>query len=319
MIELDQYLSDLPLLHSWDGGKTWNTGGFNREILEAIHPHLSEGMEILETGAGNSTIFFLLHKPKRLVSIAPDAVLFERIHAYCDCNGIDRSTAQPHVDYSEWVLPTLARSQQFDFMLIDGSHNWPLVFVDFCYANVMLRQGGLLAIDDTQLHSVKELAKLLMEQPEFALVTQCDKTVLFRKTADVRGLQDWLFQPYIARKSKEYQMLQNPCVINDHEEYRELIAQLRQGLEARDARIVQLREEIEARDAGIAQLRRGLEARDAGIVQLREEIEARGANIEGLKAEISAVRQSTSWKLTAPLRLTMHLFRKSIKAAALRK
>jgi lipopolysaccharide biosynthesis glycosyltransferase len=68
----------------------------------------------------------------------------------------------------------------------------------------------------------------------------------------------------------------------------------------------------------ITQLRQGIEARDATIVQLREEIEARGASIEGLKADISAVRQSTSWKLTAPLRLTIHLFRLGIAAAALR-
>jgi lipopolysaccharide biosynthesis glycosyltransferase len=78
---------------------------------------------------------------------------------------------------------------------------------------------------------------------------------------------------------------------NEHEEHRELIAQLRQGIEARDA----------------------------CIVQLREEIETRGARIKGLKAEISAVRQSTSWKLTAPLRSTFHLFRLGITAAALRK
>jgi len=67
--------------------------------------------------------------------------------------------------------------------------------------------------------------------------------------------------------------------------------------------------EYEEHQERIVQLRQGIEARDASIVQLREEIEARGASIEGLKAEVSAVRQSTSWRLTAPLRWTTHLFR----------
>src|SRR5215831_1399597 len=98
---LDQYLCDMPLLHTWDNGATWNTGGFYREIFEAINPFVAEGAEILETGAGNSTIFFLLHAPRRLVSIAPDRALFQRIHTYCDRHGINRSQAEAYIDRSE--------------------------------------------------------------------------------------------------------------------------------------------------------------------------------------------------------------------------
>src|SRR6516164_4407578 len=83
---------------------------------------------------------------------------------------------------------------------------------------------------------------------------------------------------------------------------------LREGLEARDASIAQLRQEIETRDASIAQLREGIETRDADIAKLRECIKARDASIEEF-------RQSTSWKLMAPLRLTIHLFRFGITAA----
>jgi hypothetical protein len=213
MIALDKYLSDLPLLHTWDNGSTWNTGGFSCEIFEAVHPFLSEGLDILETGAGNSTIFFLLHKPHRLVSIAPEADLFERIGSYCDRHNVDRSHAEVYVDRSEWVLPTLARDQQFDFILIDGGHGWPVVFVDFCYANVMLREEGILAIDDTQLHSVKELGRLLMHQPGFEFLTTSSKTALFKKTTDARFLPEWMEQPYIASRSEDYQKSAAPYAI----------------------------------------------------------------------------------------------------------
>jgi hypothetical protein len=47
---------------------------------------------------------------------------------------------------------------------------------------------------------------------------------------------------------------------------------------------------------------------DVDIAQLREFIKARDASIEEFK-------QTTSWKLMAPLRLTMHLFRFGITAA----
>jgi hypothetical protein len=83
---------------------------------------------------------------------------------------------------------------------------------------------------------------------------------------------------------------------------------LREGIEARDATIAQLRQEIETRDASIAQLREGIETRDANIAQLRDCIKTRDASIEDF-------RQSASWKLTAPLRLTIHLFRLGITAA----
>jgi hypothetical protein len=89
---------------------------------------------------------------------------------------------------------------------------------------------------------------------------------------------------------------------------RESIAQLREGIETRDASVAKLREDIEARDASVAKLREDIEVRDANIAQLRECVKAQEASIEDF-------RQSTSWKLTAPLRLTIHLFRLGITAA----
>lgn len=214
MIALDQYLTDLPLLHTWDNGITWNSGGLNKWILNDLHPFVTEDIDILETGAGNSTVFFLLHKPRRLVSIAPDAELFGRIEMYCDQQNIDRSQLQHHVACSEWILPAMAKDgEQFDLILIDGGHGWPIVFVDFCYATAMLRQGGLLVIDDTQLHSIKELARMLMRQPEFEFVMRSGKTAWFRKITDSRSLPDWAEQPYIVSKSNEYQASQDPYAI----------------------------------------------------------------------------------------------------------
>ena len=210
---VERYIADLPLLHSWDRGKTWNTGGFMPEELKAIYDFARENRpvdaQILETGAGNSTIVFLLLSPARVVSIAPKAELFERIRSYCARSGIAMGALTATVDRSEWALPKMAMditagtAPRFDFILIDGNHNWPMVFVDFFYTNFMLKTGGFLMIDDTQLHSVKELARMLLEQPEFRLEKKMRKSMIFRRIADAPTLRNWEAIPSIVRLSGE--------------------------------------------------------------------------------------------------------------------
>ncbi|BCP55314.1 hypothetical protein K32_39310 [Kaistia sp. 32K] len=199
-------MNALPNLHTWDDGATWNTGGFNREHLEKVIQIITQRFptaRIIETGAGNSTISFLFCGPSKLVSICPEPDLFGRIKEYCASKTLDDSAWEPIEGFSETVLPDLAKdtANLFDFALIDGHHGWPLVFVDFCYLNQMLRQGGLLMIDDIQLHSVRELANLLREQPGFTLAADLGKALIFEKTTSDRGLPEWNGQPYIVRNS----------------------------------------------------------------------------------------------------------------------
>ena len=201
-MKLNDYLDDMPALHTWDRGKTWNTGGFDRHQLEPIHQLIGNqpGLSFIETGAGNSTIFFLLHEPSRVCSIAPDAALFDRIDAYCASHGISEDTLERHIEGSQWALPALAASAPlFDFGLIDGDHNWPMVFVDFFYVNYLVRAGGLIMVDDVQLHSVAELSRLLKEQPGYEVALELSKSVIFRKLTDARELPGFGHQPYIVR------------------------------------------------------------------------------------------------------------------------
>jgi hypothetical protein len=147
-----------PALHSWDDGKTWNTGGFGSYHLQAIfdfsRKNLPPNASIIETGAGCSTICFLYLEPKRLVSIAPDEALFNRIKDYCLANNVSICPLQRYIEGSEWVLPELAKvarsalgnapvqngvaqprenivDRDFDLALIDGLHNWPTSMIVF--------------------------------------------------------------------------------------------------------------------------------------------------------------------------------------------
>src|SRR5262249_42553105 len=188
----EEYLHNIPLLHSWDGGQTWKPGGFDAPTLASIVALIRKNFpapRIIETGCGNSTISFLFCAPTEVVSISPDQAVFERITNYCVQNSISLEALRKIVACSEWELPRIAQQmadahEHFDFALIDGSHNWPVVFVDFCYIHAMTRENSLIMVDDVQLHTARELANLLLEQPGFSLEQDLGKSLIFRKTTN---------------------------------------------------------------------------------------------------------------------------------------
>jgi len=221
-MDIKAYLRNLPKLHSWDGGKTWRTGGLQRKQLEPLFLFLKNNLpprpNLIETGAGNSTIMMLFLKPARLTSIAPEWDLFQRIRAFCKENSLSDSPLDVHVARSELILPKLAEKPEFDstidFALIDGCHGWPTAMVDLNYMLSMLRVGGFLMIDDVQLHSAKEMARLLYEQPGFNIEMDLGKALVFQKTTAERSLGEWSQQPYIKRLSEEYARAKNPYVLS---------------------------------------------------------------------------------------------------------
>jgi precorrin-6B methylase 2 len=207
-MDFETYLRNIPNLHTWDGGKTWVTGGFEEYHLREFHELAilcgGSNATILETGAGNSTLAFLYAKAKKIVSIEMKPDLFERIDSFCKEHQIDNSAWDYRIGASEWILPDLASSgMKVDLALIDGGHGWPTVFVDFCYVYAMLRAGGILLVDDVQLYSVGELRRFLeKETKRFAVEKDLGKTIAFRKLTDDRLFADFGEQPYILERSE---------------------------------------------------------------------------------------------------------------------
>ena len=196
-------LADLPKLHIWGGQP--QVGGMDRRIGQRLIDEITalESPVVLETGAGASTLLFLCLEPRSLISIAPDAELRDRMLAEADARDIPVGPLRFVVDRSEVALPPLAQGGEvLDVALIDGNHGWPSVFVDFCYVNYMLRTGGILFVDDVQLHSVGQLFLLLRQQEDaYELVALEGKLATFRKVGDQRYLPDWRQEPFIAKNS----------------------------------------------------------------------------------------------------------------------
>lgn len=212
MFGISDLAADVPKLHFWDD--TWQVGGFDGRSLTALHDlarACGDGRpaRVIETGAGASTLALLLSGAAEVISVAPDAELFQRIRAWCDAKGFAPAALQAVEDYSEFHLPAraarmMAEAATLDLALIDGGHGWPTVFVDFCYLNAMLRDGGYLLLDDVQLHSVKELARLLKREAGFRLVGPLagPKTLVFQKCTADRLLGDFYDQPYVTEKTR---------------------------------------------------------------------------------------------------------------------
>ncbi len=213
-MQFDEYLDQLPLLHTWDGGRTWNTGGFHKWHLRQMHDLLNDPAlpvrSVLETGAGNSTLTFLFARPNRVVSVLPAGAtdLADRIRDYAVAAGLPVERWTCEFEQSEFALPRLCREAgdlaPFDYVLIDGSLGMPSVFIDLYYTNRLLRPGGFLVLDDVNLHSAKEAARLLREQPQFVLKLDLGKALVFQKIAEFREFGDWNSQPYVLRRTAEY-------------------------------------------------------------------------------------------------------------------
>jgi hypothetical protein len=195
-------LANLPKLHVWGGEE--QVGGLNSVIGERMITELAryDSPRVIETGAGATTLLFCCLDPGALVSIAPNAELRDRIFEEATKRQIALTRLFFVCDRSELALPRIAADRnRFEVGLIDGSHNWPSVFVDFCYINMTMPTGGTLFVDDIHLYSVSQLFRLLRQQEQFQLIAVDDKMATFRKLVDHQFLPEWNQEPYIAEES----------------------------------------------------------------------------------------------------------------------
>jgi len=203
-MNFEQYVSNLPKFHFWDGGPQL---GFSprqmRMMREVVTNNFPDAPRIIETGASNSTIGFLLGNHAVHLSICMCDGLHDKMIAYCTEHGVDATRWRHYEERSELILPDIMEEDEtYDVALIDGGHAWPTVFVDFCYINMMLRKGGILMLGDLNLHSVKELVRLLNHQPEWKELRRLEHLVVFRKLTDDPFAPNWTKQPYIVQASK---------------------------------------------------------------------------------------------------------------------
>jgi predicted O-methyltransferase YrrM len=195
-VSLDELLANPPQLHTDAAGQpiSW---GLPVDVLRFIDSEIGDGSRTLETGAGLSTIIFALRRAEH-TCIVPDQDQVDRIRSYCRDRAIPLDRVTFHLAPSEEVLPRL-EDGNLDLVLIDGRHAFPTPFLDWYYAARLMKLGGLVVVDDTQLWTGRVLREFLSLEPEWRLEREFAKTVVFRKLKDGGHAKEWTDQPFLAR------------------------------------------------------------------------------------------------------------------------
>jgi glycosyltransferase involved in cell wall biosynthesis len=204
--ELDLRINELcsapPALHTNSDGSlvTW---AIDSRMVPVIRELVRPGHQTLETGAGFSTILFLLlgavHR-----SITPDAREVGRIIEYCDRQRIPTTNYHPIVGRAARMLPGLPADLLLDFALIDGDHGFPGPAIDWYYVTEHLATNGIVAVDDIQLWPPRLLADFLDEEDVWQRHVRTDRFAVYRMTAPRKEVLGrwWGQQPFVVRNSQ---------------------------------------------------------------------------------------------------------------------
>ena len=198
---LRDLLADPPLVHGPEGGNDLSTHGLLPGVREFLEQHVPPGHRTLETGCGLSTILFALRGAEH-TCIVPNPPEVDRVRTWCEGHGVDHTSLTFHTEPSERVLPTTALGE-LDLVLIDGSHSFPQVFIDWFYTQAALKVGGTLIVDDVHVWTGRVLRGFLEAEPEWELVKRFQgRTVAFRKIAETDPDKIWFEQPYVERRTR---------------------------------------------------------------------------------------------------------------------
>jgi predicted O-methyltransferase YrrM len=127
-------------------------------------------LQTLETGLGFaiSTLFIcegLLAKGPEARHVATDPYQFKGLPTHqTTYGGVGlqileeagvRGLVEFYAEESQIVLPRLlAEDRQFDLAFLDGNHRFEGVFLDLIYSGRLLKEGGIVFVDDVQLPGV---------------------------------------------------------------------------------------------------------------------------------------------------------------------
>lgn len=191
---MNQSLRDLisldpPRFHYWQDSE--QTGGFVERhfkffedtLLEIQSSLSTKNLNVIETGAGLSTLHFL-SQGYRVHSFSLADVL-TKIGVFLE-NYPEESTrwtciaGQSEIKLPEQYLNGTLTTCQVG--LIDGSHSLPSAFLDFTFINLCLENGGILYIDDIQLPGPLYLSNMLNYlENDFTQLGRAGKLVCYRK------------------------------------------------------------------------------------------------------------------------------------------
>jgi predicted O-methyltransferase YrrM len=201
MDQIEALISERPHFHSWPDGRpaNWSVAP---EVLRFIRDSLKPSMRTLETGAGQTTVAFAIAGTDH-VCITPDRAQAERIRSYCGEHGIRDTVTFIH-DSSDIALASgEGIPDVIDFVFIDGAHRFPFPILDWHFTESKVPVGGIVAVDDYLMPSVRILYDFLLGEDEWELIQSFQVTSFFRRNRETVNEWDWADQkinkPHLAK------------------------------------------------------------------------------------------------------------------------
>ncbi len=169
------------------------------DVARFIYDSVDANSISLETGAGISTLVFALRDSTH-TAVTPNQKEVAAIQEYATRREISLSKVTFVTEPSEVYLPRCS-SEKWDLVFIDGKHAFPWPIIDWFYTAEKLRKGGLIVLDDVDLHSVRILSDFMREDPRWRLLKSFGKrTVVFRKAEEAVHDVAWHMQPYLTKR-----------------------------------------------------------------------------------------------------------------------
>jgi len=181
-------IEDNPKFHLHGG--TLTSWAVQPDTLRYLYSLLSPDMSTLETGCGQTTVVFLIAGTSH-ICVSSETGEVDRVKQYCQKLNL-KDTITFLTESSDKVLPHKEKiPSQFDLVFIDGAHGFPAPIIDWYYTAHRLKVGGIVAVDDYRMPSVKILYNFLCGEDEWKLIKVKQNTAFFKKLRELKPIVDW--------------------------------------------------------------------------------------------------------------------------------
>ncbi len=193
-MDAKQSAADDPLAAALDWacaqpGSWHDSGNLNAEVLRAIANHAASvgAKETAETGCGLSTVL--------LSTIADCHTCFtiaagNSLELVQNVPYLRRDRVNFVIGPSQVTVPRHSFMRPLDFVLIDGPHGFPFPYLEYYFFYPRIRRGGLLVVDDIHIPTIRQMYDVLRDDKMWLHVEDVLTTAFFRRTAAP------LFDPY---------------------------------------------------------------------------------------------------------------------------
>lgn len=199
-------LGDSPM--QWDCGELLKRLVVERNCVRTLEIGLAYGISAMFICAAHAE-----RGKGRHIAIDP----FQKTH-YDDIGllNLDRAGLGDRLTFyearSDEQLPKLVeRDEQVDFALIDGFHTFDQTVVDFFFVDKLLRAGGLLAIDDVWMPSVRKAISFILNNRPYELFRASSPSAW--RTKQIRTIAGRFLRSPFGRDLKLKLLPQNTCIL----------------------------------------------------------------------------------------------------------